>query len=458
MSGPKIVDIRLVQALQERQRRLARQRLQQLQIQWNAQRQRIQAAADAVNPMSDVVDIKAIEQSIAAMDQRLAKLGDEQSLDELVNRGAERLAFMDAELSRLQQQIKDGLLEARLRARSMQASVADLSARLQAAGLEQERQALVVAPSLNSLERAAKLLEFHDHEQGNHAFQQALVDLGVSATSRQLKSEMVDPERERIEQLLVQLELLDDGQLTADLRARFDELDADNNLSYRRMRLDSLALDISQALQRSNDLVIRHKILDELEAQLRVYDEVPPGLIIAITTHREERQEGTSIDDLRVAVDQWCQQEARRLDGEQIRKIVLGSLQQLGYDVREGMASGWVEGGSIVLHKAGSNDYGFELQDLNGRLRSQVVRFGDPTASVSAQQQKRDTEIEHQWCTDHAQALDNLRQQGMDAEIMAKRDPGEVPMVVLRTAEGDLISREAGLNNLLKNQRTHDAR
>jgi hypothetical protein len=123
MSGPKIVDIRLVQAMQERQRRLAERRFQQVQKQWNAQRLRMQTALAAAGVMSNADDLKAIQQAIRAMDQRLAQLGEERSVEEVVNRGAEWLAFMDAELSRLQQHANDAVLEARLRARSMQAAV-----------------------------------------------------------------------------------------------------------------------------------------------------------------------------------------------------------------------------------------------------------------------------------------------------------------------------------------------
>jgi hypothetical protein len=242
----------------------------------------------------------------------------------------------------------------------------------------------------------------------------------------------------------VQLELLNNEPATEAMRARLDALDEEPDPRQRRLRLDSLALQLSQALQRNQEKVERHAILDELEAQLGVYEEVPTGLLQAIANQREGQQEGPSLSDLRQAVERWCDQEARRLDGERIRTVVLGSLRALGYDVREGMQAGWVEGGSIVLQKAGSSDYAVELQDLNGRLRSQVVRFGDPDSPISDQQRRRDAEIEEQWCTAHAQTLADLRQQGMESQVMAKREPGEVPLVVLRSTSVDRIDRSIG--------------
>lgn len=459
MSGPKIVDIRLVQAMQERQRRLAERRFQQVQKQWNAQRLRMQTALAAAGVMSNADDLKAIQQAIRAMDQRLAQLGEARSVEEVVNRGAEWLAFMDAELSRLQQHANDAVLEARLRARSMQAAVTDLAARLQAAGMEQDRQALLKAPTLDALERAAQLLERQeDQVQDDLAIQQALADLGVRAKAQQIKPEANDQERERIEQLLVHVELLDDGPSTTAFRARLDALDGEIDPRQRRLRLDSLALHISQALQRLQEAGNRQRILDDLEAQLAAYDEVPPGLIEAIAYQREGREGGATLAELQEAVARWCQQEARRLDGERIRTVVLGSLRELGYDVREGMATGWVEGDSVVLQKAGSQDYAVELQDMNGRLRSQVVRYGDPDSPLSDQQQQRDTEVEQHWCMAHARALESLRQQGIEADIKAKREPGEVPVVVVRRTEGTGLRRETGRGNLLNNQSRPEAR
>ena len=131
----------------------------------------------------------------------------------------------------------------------------------------------------------------------------------------------------------------------------------------------------------------------------------------------------------------------RRLDGLQVRSLVLGTLRNLGYDVREGMQAGWVEGGSIVLQKPGSSDYAVELQDMDGKLRSRVVRFGDPASPVSDQQRQRDGEMEQQWCQTQAQALATLRDQGVDAKIMAKREPGEVPLAVIRRMDSGRAAR-----------------
>ncbi len=441
MSGPKIVDIRLIEAIRERQRRLMRNRVEQLQKQWGEQRQRIEASIQAIRSQSDAADVRAIEQVMAAIDQRFSQIGDDQSLDTLQKHGAERMAFMDSELTRLQQLVNDSVIEARQRARSMQAAVNDLSGRLQAAGLEQERQALLMNPSVEALEHAGQQLSSHERERGNQAMQQALADLGISTEPRQLQPDVGDPERDRIEGLLMQLELLSTSSDATELRARLDALDGESDPRQRRLRLDSLSLQISQALQRGKETMAHLALLDELEAQIGIYDAVPKDLLQSIAVQRQSQPLSPVLAELRQAVERWCEEQARRMDGDRIRSVVIDSLRELGYDVREGMATGWADGGSVVLQKAGSNDYAVELQDINGRLRSQVLRYGDPDAPVSDQQRQRDTEIEQQWCTAHAQTLANLRHQGMEAQIMAKRDPGEVPLVVVRATDADRTER-----------------
>lgn len=432
MSGPKIVDIRVLQAIQERQRRLQEQRLKHLQNQWHSQRKRLEQSLKELQPLANSEVIGAMEKSMTAMDLRFDKIKEADSLEDLQRRGEQHLQFMTSELDQLREQMNTAITEVRQRSRSMRAAANDLAARLQAAGLVEESRLLLQAPSAAGLELAAQQLGRKLRNQGDQDFHQALSDLAIDASPGRLELKAVDPERERIEKLLVQLELLDDSSETTGLRSRLEALDGEQDLRKLRLLLDSLSLELSQTLQLRARKAKRLEILDELEARLSVFNSAPVGLKSAISTNRDEQ--GASLTELQQAVESWCEQEALRLDGERVRSVVLDSLRELGYDVRQGMTTAWVEGGSIVVQKAGSSEYGVELQDVDGRMRTEVVRFGDPGAPVTEQQHQRDTEIEQQWCTAHAQTLENLRKQGMEAKIMAKREPGEIPLAVRLTA------------------------
>jgi hypothetical protein len=74
MSGPKIVDIRVLQAIQERQRRLQEQRLKHLQNQWRSQRKRLEQSLKELQPLANSEVIGAMEKSMTAMDRRFEKI------------------------------------------------------------------------------------------------------------------------------------------------------------------------------------------------------------------------------------------------------------------------------------------------------------------------------------------------------------------------------------------------
>jgi small-conductance mechanosensitive channel len=101
MSGPKIVDIRVLQAIQERQRRLLEQRQKQLQAQWRNQRKLLERSLKDLQPLanSEVIvameqSMTAMEQSMTAMDRRFEKIQETDSLEDLQRRGEQQLQFM----------------------------------------------------------------------------------------------------------------------------------------------------------------------------------------------------------------------------------------------------------------------------------------------------------------------------------------------------------------------------
>ena len=313
MSGPKIVDIRVLQAIQERQRRLQEQRLKHLQNQWHSQRKRLEQSLKELQPLANSEVIGAMEKSMTAMDLRFDKIQEADSLEDLQRRGEQHLQFMTSELDQLREQMNTAITEVRQRSRSMRAAANDLAARLQAAGLVEESRLLLQAPSAAGLELAAQQLGRKLRNQGDQDFHQALSDLAIDASPGRLELKAVDPERERIEKLLVQLELLDDSSETTGLRYRLEALDGEQDLRKLRLLLDSLSLELSQTLQLRARKAKRLEILDELEARLSVFNAAPDGLKSAISTHRDEQ--GASLTELQQAVESWCEQEALRLDG-----------------------------------------------------------------------------------------------------------------------------------------------
>ena len=319
--------------------------------------------------------------------------------------------------------------DARQGQRSLQLAIADTASRLERAGLGAKRDALLAAATSDALGVALDQLNAAAVEVSDGALAAATTELVGSIKPQKIDAlPTIDAAGERVERLLVQLELLGESSQIAGFAQRLENLALMVDASQRRLLTDSLALEIDAALNADRVEQSRQASLAELEAELSIYQAAPPALIEQL--QRLQSQPQAVITEVAAQVRSWCDAEAQRQDGEQIRSLVLGSLRELGYDVREGMATAWAEGGQLMLQKPGSSDYGVELQDVNGRVRTQVVRFGDPATGTSKQQKQRDVEVEQQWCTAHSAVLKNLQDAGLEAKIMASRAIGELPLEV----------------------------
>ncbi len=429
MSGPKIVDIRVLQAQRERELRLLRERIAYQREQWESSRQRLQEAINELADRADGQTVKTIKAAVQKIEQRFQSWPDDTDLELLLLRSDAQLQFIEQETKELKDQLICELGDARQGKRSLQLAIADAASRLERAGRGAERDALLAAATSDALEAALDQLNAAAVEMSDGALAAATTELVGSIKPQKIEAvPSIDAAGERVERLLVQLELLGESSQIAGFSKRLENLALMIDASQRRLLTDSLALEIDAAINADRLEQSRLASLAALEAELSIYQAAPPVLIEQL--QRLQGQPQTVITEVAAQVRNWCDAEAQRQDGEQIRSLVLGSLRELGYDVREGMATAWAEGGQLMLQKPGSSDYGVELQDVNGRVRTQVVRFGDPAAGLSEQQKQRDVEVEQQWCTAHSAVLKNLQDAGLEAKILASRAIGELPLEV----------------------------
>lgn len=429
MSGPKIVDIRVLQAQRERQLRLLRERIAYQRKQWERSSQRLQDAIKELADQADSQTVKAIKAAVQQIEQGFQNSPDDTDLEQLLLLSEAQLRFIEQETKEFKEQLTRQLGDARQGRRSLQLAIADAASRLECAGLGPERDELLAQATAAALEIALDQLNAAAVEENDGALVAATTALVGSIKTEKIDAvPSIDAASERVERLLVQLELLGQSSQIAGFSKRLEKLALMIDASQRRLLTDSLALEIDAAIKADRLEQSRLASLAAFEAELSIYPAAPPVLIEQL--QRLQGQPQAVITEFAAVVRNWCDTEARRQDGEQIRLLVLGSLRELGYDVREGMATAWAEGGQLMLQKPGSSDYGVELQDVNGRVRTQVVRFGDPTASFTEQQKQRDVEVEQQWCTAHSLVLKNLQDAGLEAKIMASRAIGELPLEV----------------------------
>src|SRR5262249_8978630 len=130
------------------------------------------------------------------------------------------------------------------------------------------------------------------------------------------------------------------------------------------------------------------------------------------------------------------------------RRAVLQGLASLGYEVNEGMATAWVQGGRVVLRKATNPDYGVELTGgtRSDRLQVRAVGFGTPQMVRNA---ARDRDIETAWCGDFGKLQALLAGGGGRLEIETASPPGAVPIKVVSdpTARDEVATDARTLRN-----------
>jgi hypothetical protein len=212
----------------------------------------------------------------------------------------------------------------------------------------------------------------------------------------------VDEKERRLDKALAELKVIGEVGLFDTFAARAADIAMESSPDRRALLTDSLMLDASKAVAKEREMVKLRVRSEELAADLASLPN--QGELIdrlkSAFSGRDEATMRTSVSEAESAVA-----DARsELAAKARRQAVLKGLATLGYEVREGMATAWAEGGRIVLRKPNETDYGLELgaaSDLS-RLQVQLVGSDQPSAP---RDKARDRDREVSWCSD----FDRLR-------------------------------------------------
>jgi len=125
----------------------------------------------------------------------------------------------------------------------------------------------------------------------------------------------------------------------------------------------------------------------------------------------------------------------KRNASEARRATILSALSALGYEVREGMSTAWVEKGRIVVHKPNLPGYGVELAggaDAE-RLQVRAVAFsGDRDLN-------RDRDVETLWCGDFEKLRKLVSGKGNSIVIERALAIGASPLKVVNIEDPNYV-------------------
>jgi hypothetical protein len=425
MSGPKIIDVKAVRAEQERQWAKLRHQLEQAIAACDKLAATLPASVHAAKTL-------ALRATLKKLDTQHVETALPRLLGSLLDDAAKQLDFVKVESAWLRDQAMSAWTERLRHQRGMRAAVDDAADRLHESGELALRDQLLADPSESNLAAALRVLSANVAAAQLHTVAAALGSESVAiSVDDWLATHALpaDPALVRIDSLAAELAILSGSSDVELWLRRLEALRSMTDERSRRLHTDSLVMELSESIAATRREVDRQAALDVLDAELIAFANPPAELCSEIASCRAAV--AADVTEVRTKVVAWCSAEAVRQDSARSRQLILTTLRDLGYDVREGMATAWAEQGRLVVRQPGSAEYGVELTSVNeARMKTQLVRFGTAGAATEAQRQ-RDVEMEGKWCGAHEAVLQELSDQGLAATILAARAPGATAVTVL---------------------------
>ncbi|MCB1225012.1 MAG: hypothetical protein KDK99_04300 [Verrucomicrobiales bacterium] len=417
MSGPKVINI---EAVRRRQKRQSHVELRKLQLAL-AECERWQAQPQAAESLA-----------------RLETLRQAEQWEPLLHEARRLHDFYREESQRLRQQHAAQHVTTLQRAHRLLQSLAQIQAQLQTLPASAERDALISQLSSSELGDQESALntalqfigQSHDAQTSRRLSELAasLIDADAAAPTATRPQAAADPHQQRLEkcwQLLGELSTEDPSpelDTLSDQARRISSAPADQQP----MLLDSLALRLSTHLQDQRALRVWR---EELELLLTELDEIrsPQAeawrqrLTTALSQPASIELKPSLPTEARAWIDQTLAEETR----EDQRTAVLRALAAIGYEVREGMATAWVEQGRLILRKPNDPGYGVELSApaQGNAVQTRIVAFG-----TQARDPQRDLEVEETWCDAFETARATLEAEGFQASLIQSHPAGAIPL------------------------------
>jgi hypothetical protein len=201
---------------------------------------------------------------------------------------------------------------------------------------------------------------------------------------------------------------------------------------------DSLLVDLAKAVTEGRTRAGRLAELRERAAELTQHDSPSARDLRARIATAVASGDTSSTPALVAEADALADEALRAVAAAARRRAVLQGLASLGYEVNEGMATAWVQGGQVVLRKAANPGYGVELGGgtKSDRLQVRAVAFG---TAASARDTMRDRDMETVWCSEFERLRTLVASAGGGIEIEHALPVGATPLKLIEETRGEDI-------------------
>jgi hypothetical protein len=231
----------------------------------------------------------------------------------------------------------------------------------------------------------------------------------------------------RLDKLLAEIEAIENEAAAKPFLERVALIAKESSLSHRSLLTDSLIFDL---VCHTNERKVKEQVIAsmrEVRCGLRRLTSKAAKDIEALLTKSIDCEDVSLSKILNEKGVALLEEETRAIAGISRREAVLNGLAELGYEVRENMATAWAEDGRIIVRKPNEKGYGVELgavQDVE-RMQVQLVRF---ERAGDAHDIARDLDQETIWCSEFTSLKLLLQKAGADLQIEKALPVGSKPL------------------------------
>lgn len=383
--------------------------------------------------------------------QALAQLFEREMWLDVQKRAPEVITFLKHDMERIREEAIHAAAQARLRRRRLVQSAETIAAALQAVGKmvpDELVQVIRTAPmasdeelaSLNStLSRAIAGLTLRTGDPQTAQHQRELADRLSDGSRLQSVAQWLagqdqalsqsDKER-RLDRLVAEIEVIGDKSQMETFLQRAQSIDAERDTARRELLIDSLSIDLAAYCRQRAKTEQQMAAMREACIELRQLSSDQARLL------EQQLQAAMTADD--VAKAGPLHEDALRLIAEETRAraavarraAVLKGLTELGYEVRETMATAWAHNGRIVVRKPAEAEFGVEISGAPTaeRLQVRLVAFDQPG---SIRDGTRDKDMETIWCHEFARLQALLGASGNALLIERALAAGATPVKIV---------------------------
>jgi len=351
------------------------------------------------------------------------------------------ISYLQTDAERRAANAAEAEARSKLDGRRTKAAAQALLARFQATGIDvptQIRDELTASGAssdrLNAAISKALLLYPTDPGQGATNRQRELADrlgagerrISLEEWISQQPASAEDNALIRIDGLLGELKGL--GIDPSPFSARVTALEGEA-ASRRPLIADSLLVDLATMIKDGRE---RARILGDLRERQAELSEMSSPEATSLRSEIDEALAGRSGDvpELIKRADFLIEAEVRAMAAAERRHTVLEGLASLGYEVSEGMATAWVNGGRVVLRKPANPGYGVELSggSQSDLLQVRAVGIGNP---AEVRDMHRDRDMETIWCGEFERLRSMVAKSGGSLSIESARPVGQFPLKIV---------------------------